>query len=76
MKNNVINFKRTIEEEPTDLLPMSAFEVHGFSYSYLYKWACQEGKITIYPKSGKITLSLAEVIEFDRNRIRGKYGRN
>lgn len=72
--SNVINLIRN-EEEPTDLMSFKELEIkHGYKYGYLYKWACLEGKLTIYPR-GVNKLSESEVLEFSRNRG-AKYGRN
>ena len=71
--SNVINLVR--DKEPTDLMSFKELEIkHGYKYGYLYKWACLEGKITIYPR-GVNKLSESEVLEFSRNRG-AKYGRN
>ena len=71
--SNVINLVR--DKEPTDLLSFKEFEIkHGYKYGYLYKWACLEGKLTIYPR-GVNKLSESEVLEFSRSRG-AKYGRN
>ena len=71
--SNVINLVR--DKEPTDLMSFKELEIkHGYKYGYLYKWACLEGKLTIYPR-GVNKLSESEVLEFSRNRG-AKYGRN
>ena len=71
--SNVIILVR--DNEPTDLMSFKELEIkHGYKYGYLYKWACLEGKLTIYPR-GVNKLSESEVLEFSRNRG-AKYGRN
>lgn len=71
--SNVINLIR--DKEPTDLMSFKELEIkHGYKYGYLYKWACLEGKLTIYPR-GVNKLSESEVLEFSRNRG-AKYGRD
>lgn len=71
--SNVINLVR--DKEPTDLMSFKELEIkHGYKYGYLYKWACLEGKITIYPR-GVNKLSESEILEFSRSRG-AKYGRN
>lgn len=71
--SNVINLVR--DKEPTDLMSFKELEIkHGYKYGYLYKWACLEGKLTIYPR-GVNKLSESEVLQFSRNRG-AKYGRN
>ena len=72
--SNVINLVRN-EEEPTDLMSFKELEIkHGYKYGYLYKWACLEGKLTIYPR-GVNKLSESEVLQFSRSRG-AKYGRD
>lgn len=71
--SNVINLVR--DKEPTDLMSFKELEIkHGYKYGYLYKWACLEGKLTIYPR-GVNKLSESEVLQFSRSRG-AKYGRN
>lgn len=71
--DNVINFRKI--DEPIDLLSFKELGIkYGFKYSYLYKWACLEGELTVYPR-GIIKLSESEVLEFSRNRG-AKYGRD
>ena len=74
--SNVINLKKKEHHIPSDLMTFKELEIkHGYKYGYLYKWACLEGKIQIYPR-GVLKLSEKEVLEFDNKRLEEKYGRN
>lgn len=74
MQNNVINL-RSKNNEPKDLMSFAELEAeHGYKYSYLYKWACLKGELTVYPR-GVNKLSEAEVLQFSEKRG-AKYGRN
>ncbi|MCD7740338.1 MAG: hypothetical protein LUH11_03210 [Candidatus Gastranaerophilales bacterium] len=82
MQNNVINFQERLKkEEPQDLLTLDEIaQKYGYKYGYLYKYSClakKEGKnhISIYNR-GKIKLSESEVIEFFKEKVNKKYGRN
>lgn len=73
--SNVININREIKE-PNDLMSFDELKIkHGFKYGYLYKHSCQTGEITVYPR-GVLKLSEHEVLEFERNKVLKKYGRN
>lgn len=73
--SNVITLNRE-NERPTDLMTFKQLEEkHGYKYGYLYKWACLEGRIKVYP-AGKLKLSESEVLEFENQRRFEKYGRN
>jgi hypothetical protein len=69
---NVVNIKRN--EDPKDLMTFAQLiNEHGFTYSYLYKKACIECVIPIYPR-GKLKLSERDVLEYEKRKA-GKYGK-
>lgn len=71
-KMNVVNIKRN--EDPKDLMTFKQLmDKHGYTYSYLYKKACIECVIPIYPR-GKLKVSERDVIEFEKRKAR-KYGK-
>lgn len=76
MENNVINFDKSkdkIIQIPNDLMTFRELKLkHGFKYGYLYKWACLENKINIYPR-GRMKLSEQEVLNFaNKGHIHGR----
>ena len=74
--NNVINLKEEEKKRPGDLMTFRELEVkHGYKYGFLYKWACLECQIPLH-STAPLKVSERDVLEFDKRRVKEKYGRN
>lgn len=79
---NVINFDRSLNNRPDDLMSLIDLcaKYSNYTYSYLYKWSVRAKKeglkhITPYWEGG-LVLSEREVLEFDDKKRKLKYGGN
>lgn len=82
MQRHVINFDRSLNVLPDDLMSINELcaKYPYYTYSYLYKWSVWAKKlgldyITPY-YTGGLKLSEKDVLDFDKRRTELKYGRN
>lgn len=82
MKGHVINFDRTLNSVPDDLMSLEKLcaKYPYYTYSYLYKWSVRAKKqgldhIPPYYKAG-LKLSEKDVLAFDKRKTERKYGGN